>query len=193
MYEIPTDLAEYMDRVRSGEWQPQGLTPPDSDEVYTAALEVLRGPLRRKRAIKRLFKTLITTRYIRDCRLKFRLRSKYMGYMTDDGLVCFSLVSIFGGEGTHVLKLVFHEAAHLWLSEQSGYDRLKALQKAFRCESGNNVPAVFLPIEYYAVSLSVKMLEKLLVWSPSGTDTTEIINHINREKSKLADFRNLSE
>lgn len=193
VYEIPTDLAEYMDRVRSGEWQPDGLTPPDADEVYAAALRVTRSRLRRRGAIKRLFKTLIASRYIQGCRLKFRLYSKQMAYMSDKGLVCFSLGSIMSGEGMHVLKLVFHEVAHLWLSEQTGYDRLKALQKAFRRENGNNVPAVFLPIEYYAVSLSVKMLEKLLEVSQSGTEATEIINHINREKSKLADFRNLSE
>ena len=193
VYEIPTDLAEYTERIRSGNWQPDGLTPPSDSDVYTAALLVLRGRLRRKRAVKRLFKTLIASCYIRDCKLKFRLCSKQPAYMTDKGLVCFSLGSIFGGDGAHVLKLVFHEVAHLWLSEQKGYDRLKALQKAFRGENGNNVPAVFLPIEYYAVSLSAIMLEKLLCVLPSGTEAADITNQINCEKSKLVDFRDLSD
>ena len=183
VYEVPDTPSDYESLVRSGDWSPDGLTPPKcTEEFASAALGLLHGRLKRKGAIKRIFGSLFPN-YIRDCRLKFKLYDKRVAYMTDKGDVCFSSASICRGTGAFVLKLVLHEAAHLWLREQADYDKLKALQKAVRAQY-QTPHADFLPIEYYAVSLSVKMLEMLLP-EAKASDREQIRNQINCEKSKL--------
>ena len=187
VYEIPNSPAEYADCVRSGVWTPNGITPPECTKAFaSAALGLMHGRLRRKGQIKRIFNSLCSVGYIQGCRLKFKPHDRRVAYMTDKGDVCFSFVGILRGKGAFVLKLVLHEAAHLWLSEQSCYDRLKALQKAFRAEYGN-LPAASLPIEYYAISLSVKMLEMLLPVADKS-DAEQIQNQIDCEKFKLTNL-----
>lgn len=184
VYEIPNSPSEYAEGVHSGVWVPSGLVPPPA-EVASAALCLLHGRFRRKRAIKRMFEALTAAQYIPEgCELKFKLYDRRVAYMTDGGGAVFSLSSICRGSGAFTLKLVLHEVAHLWLSKKPCYPKLKALQKGVRAEFGSAVPGEFLPIEYYAVSLSVKMLECILPIANKG-DKAHIQAQIDCEKSKL--------
>lgn len=189
MYDIPSGLTEYVRFIRGGAGIPNGAVPPDCNEFYKIALDLTKNRFKRKRLIKKLFDVLLSSQYITHFQLKFKQYVKAKAYMTDAGTVCFSSAHVRRTRGAMLVKLVFHEVAHLWLSQRPEYSKLKALQREFDTVYGNLPEAAALaPIEYYAIGLSTVMLERLATIAQDRTQHDGIIQQIEREKAKLNDF-----
>lgn len=191
MYYVPNALSEYIDAVCGGRDWISGLIPPESEDFYVAVTELFHGKLYRKKKIRKAFSALISSRYLTVCQLKYKPYFKVKAYMTDSGRVCFSAAHVWSIRNATMAKLLLHEAAHLWLSQQECYAALKQLDKAFRARYAIGALALS-PVEYYAIALSVKMLERLLPMTDDGA-RKDVLSQIEREKSKLTDLSVLTD
>ncbi len=92
--------------------------------------------------------------------LEFKLSPR--AYMKDNGMIFLSLGALLFRSSMTTLKVLCHELAHLWLSQQPFYQELKKLNKEFK-EKYSSISYVYLmsPIELYAMTVSLSMMKEI--------------------------------
>lgn len=116
----------------------------------------------KRRRIKRIRNVLINTKTLLPFALKFKRTLKAEAYMRDEGEVVISYGMIITRSSATLLSVYMHELAHVWLSQQSFYDKLKSVQKEFKKRYASiNYAELISPIEFYANYITLKVLEDI--------------------------------
>ena len=109
------------------------------------------------------FLGIIKSKIIKDFALHLDYSLAARAYMKDSGEMYISLGSILFKSSRVNLKVFCHELAHMWLSQQDFYPKLKVLNKEFK-ENYSSHPSCYLasPIELYAMVISYNMMDYVL-------------------------------
>ena len=112
--------------------------------------------------IKEIRNILINKKILNDFILHLLFSLKPKAFMKDSGEMYFTLGSLFKTSRVN-LKVLCHELAHMWLSQQSFYLDLKKLNKEFK-QKYSHLDECYLasPIEFYAMVISYEMMKDIL-------------------------------
>lgn len=112
--------------------------------------------------IKKTRRLLIKENVLGEFTVKLVCGFAPRAYMKDGGEIFFSLGAMIRRSSLVTLKTFCHELCHLWLSRQSFYPELKAIDKEFRVRyQDNNAVYLLSPVEVYAMSLSVGIMRQI--------------------------------
>ena len=135
--------------------------------------------------VKRWFRSA-TALFPKGVDLRLPLWSKYGCHMNDKGSVTIPCSAFLRRYDT-VVKYVFHESAHLYLSLSEHYESLLALDKLFIERYGDREKAICLtPVEYFASGLSILLLERAAAYLGEDVAAERLLMQKGVEERKLA-------
>ena len=139
---------------------------------------------RRMRAVRAIVSTFSQWQPLGDVALTFSLLKK-TAYMTDGGQLVLPLSLITRKHSVRILKILFHELAHLHLTQLPEYGNLLALDRQFLQRFGNTESVLTIsPVERYATQLSCIYLESAAAIL-SGEEATALTQAAKEENEKL--------
>ena len=156
---------------------------------YSSLMRAKRSvfPFSKQKWVKRWFADQQSGGFLRGVKLHLPFISKRLCCMDDDGNVLFAF-RIFFRKSESIVKFAFHETAHLWLSTQSFYAELLALDKAYLDRFGTEQTILCLsPLEHLASHLSVAMLRQATAVAENRTFAKALERQVETEEKKLAD------
>ena len=117
-------------------------------------------------------------------KLEFSLRVR--AYMKDGGGIYFSLGALIFRSSAVTLAVLCHELAHLWLSRQDFYPKLKEMQRAFKARlAGVAEREILSPIELYAMRASLDILTPVADSLGEGRAKRKLLSLIEAEREKI--------
>ena len=106
-------------------------------------------------------------------------------FMTDDGKLYISLYFILNSSGERVFKVLIHEIAHLWLSQQANYGSVLKTDLEF-CVMYHQIGLnpLLSPVELSASILSCEMIEALANHADEGLKS-KLLNISRDERARI--------
>ena len=112
-------------------------------------------------------------------------------YMIDNGDVHISVGAFKKTSPKVFLTVLFHEIAHVYISQQKGYGELKKLDKSFREIYGEKLENdACTPIEAYARAAAFSAFNSLLGSFKKGAERDKILYCIEAENIKIEKIKN---
>ena len=112
--------------------------------------------------------------------------------MKDKGELYISIGALLFRSSMTTLKVLCHEISHLWLSQQDFYSKLKVLNKEFKQKYSNHQDVYLMsPIEFYAVVLSVKIMEEISLSLTKERHKKRWNKIVSEERAKIKKLHDL--
>ena len=142
--------------------------------------------------IKEIRNVLIEDKILNEFSINLTKSLKTQAYMKDGDGIYFSLGALLFKSNMTTFKVLCHELAHTWLSNQSFYKELKILNKEFKKAYKNN-ENVYLasPIELYAMVVSVSLMEMVKNSLTKSKQIKRINKYIELECAKIKELTDL--
>ena len=139
--------------------------------------------------IKEIRSILINEEMLKEFSIHLIKSLKPMAYMKDCGEIHISLGALLFKSNMATIKVLSHELAHIWLSQQDFYPSLKALNKEFK-QSYKMMENINLlsPIELFAMIISVDIMESIKE-SLKGNLRKRINKFIDLENEKIKEIK----
>lgn len=139
--------------------------------------------------IKEIRSILINQKMLKEFSIHLTKNLKPMAYMKDSGEIYLSLGALLFKSNMATVKVLSHELAHVWLSQQDYYPSLKALNKEFK-QRYNELENVNLlsPIELFAMIVSIDIMESIKE-SLKGNLRKRINRFIDLENEKIKEIK----
>lgn len=187
--EIAPDLPKYTAALTDKKWVDDGFYF-DRDGAFCAEISkflsgrrisVFKKPQRVRALVDALDKELPLS-----ARLSVPFGFKREAYMTDDGKLVLSFGLLARSGEKRIVKMIFHEAAHLYLASRPEYAQIKALDEMFLRQYGRGDDAIALsPIELYANDLACILAERTALAVPERKDA--LLDITAEERRKITD------
>ena len=117
----------------------------------------------KKHLTKQIVAQLIAEKYLAPFELRFLTDKEMIAYMDDRGGMTLSSGCLRRMDAAAYLDVFLHELAHLYLHDREDYRNLKDLDREFRdCFREEDECVQLSPIEFYADTVALKMLDLLL-------------------------------
>ena len=141
--------------------------------------------------IKEIRRILINEEILKEFSIHTTKSLKPMAYMKDSGEIYLSLGALVFKSNMATIKVLSHELAHIWLSQQAFYPSLKNLNKEFK-QQYKMIENVNLlsPIELFAMIASVDFMESISQ-SLIGNLKKRFNKFIDLEKEKIEEIKNI--
>ena len=142
--------------------------------------------------IKEIRNILIEEEFLKEFSINLSYSLKAKAYMKDCGEIYISLGALLFKSNMTTFKVLCHEVAHIWLSQQPFYSSLKELNKEFK-QKYYKIEKVYLasPIELYAMVISVELMKSLLPSLTKKNEITRLNKFIDLECAKILELSKL--
>ena len=139
--------------------------------------------------IKKIRSILIEEEILKDFSVNITKSLKPVAYMKDSDGIYISLGALFFKSSMATFKVLCHELAHIWLSQQSFYSDLKRLNKEFKTKySVSEKVYLSSPIELYAMVVSVELMKMIRASLTKDFEIKRINKFIDLECAKINDL-----
>ena len=142
--------------------------------------------------IKEIRNILIEENFLNEFSVNLTKSLKPQAYMRDNDGIYISLGALIFKSSMTTFKVLCHEIAHTWLSQQSFYKELKSLNKEFK-ETYKDNKNVYLasPIELQAMAISVILMDSVKNRLTSKRQIKRMNKFILLECAKIKELNDL--
>lgn len=131
--------------------------------------------------IKAVCRQLTKNKSFKRFDVRFLFSFKRKAFMRDDGKIFLSFGLVHKTKTVRLIAVLWHELAHIYLSQRPFYDELKQFNKLFLQKCKSNIANLLSPLELCAMDLSIKVLKKTF----ENENCAEIAEVICEEERKF--------